>query len=81
MISDIHKLVRHPLYLGTFTFIWGLWLLFPTLSLLIANFIITVYTLIGIRFEEKKLVELFGENYTRYQQSVPKILPFKRVNP
>jgi methanethiol S-methyltransferase len=75
-ISGIHKYVRHPLYLGTFMFIWGLFLLLPYLSLLIANTIITVYTLIGIELEEQKLITEFGESYRRYRETVPKLIPF-----
>jgi len=75
MITGIHKYVRHPLYTGTFIFIWGLWILIPSASLMISNIIITVYTIIGIRFEEKKLVGEFGEAYKNYQQEVPMIIP------
>jgi methanethiol S-methyltransferase len=75
MITGIHKYVRHPLYSGTFVFIWGLWLLIPSAALGISNFIITVYTLIGIRFEEKKLELEFGEAYRTYQKEVPMIIP------
>lgn len=81
MITGIHQYVRHPLYLGTFIFIWGLWIVFPYLSLLIANVIITIYTLIGINLEEKKLEELFGESYKKYKQRVPRLLPFRKVTP
>jgi methanethiol S-methyltransferase len=78
-IDGIHKHVRHPLYLGTFLFIWGLFILFPLLSQMIANVIITVYTLIGIIFEEQKLQKEFGRAYFDYQKQVPKIIPsFKR---
>jgi methanethiol S-methyltransferase len=73
--KNIHKHVRHPLYMGTFLFIWGLLPVFPVLSLLITNFIITVYTLIGIQFEEKKLVSEFGDSYKVYKKTVPKIIP------
>lgn len=78
-VSGVHKYVRHPLYLGTFAFIWGLFLLLPLLSLLISNVIITVYTLIGIQLEERKLVKEFGENYKMYRHRVPMLLPsFRR---
>ena len=79
MINGIHRYMRHPLYLGTFLFIWGLFLIQPYLSLLIANTIITVYTLIGIGFEENKLVEEFGEQYTQYKKNVPKLFPFIKI--
>src|SRR4051812_31795092 len=49
MVTGIHKKVRHPLYAGTFVFIWGLLIVLPTFSLLITDIIITTYTLIGIR--------------------------------
>jgi methanethiol S-methyltransferase len=75
VLKNIHKRVRHPLYMGTFLFIWGLLPVFPVLSLLLTNGIITIYTLVGIQLEEKKLVSEFGESYTTYQQTVPKIIP------
>jgi methanethiol S-methyltransferase len=75
IISGIHRHVRHPLYLGTFLFIWGLAVLAPYLSLIIANTIITIYTVIAIRFEEEKLVAEFGDAYRDYQKTVPKLIP------
>ena len=75
IISGIHRYVRHPLYLGTFGFIWGLFVLFPYLSLLIADVIITVYTLLAIKWEEEKLVFEFGDQYKAYQKKVPKLIP------
>jgi methanethiol S-methyltransferase len=81
MVTGIHRYVRHPLYLGTFIFIWGLWVVIPYLSLLISNIVITTYTLIGINLEEKKLEQLFGDSYRTYKQKVPRLLPFRKVIP
>lgn len=78
MISGIHQFVRHPLYAGTFMAIWGLFIVLPLLSLLIANVIITGYTLIGIELEEKKLHAEFGQEYQHYKQKVPKLFPLLR---
>ncbi len=75
MIAGIHRYTRHPLYLGTFLAIWGAWFIFPTLSLFISNIVITLYTLYAIQLEETKLVAEFGDQYRKYQQSVPKLLP------
>ena len=75
MITGIHKYVRHPLYAGTFVFIWGLLVFFPYFSLLVADIVITVYTLIGLRFEEQKLVREFGNDYEEYKKKVPLIMP------
>ena len=74
-IKGVHKYVRHPLYLGTFVFIWGLLLLMPLASLLISNTIITIYTLIGIGLEERKLLTEFGESYSKYRKTVPMLIP------
>lgn len=79
-ITGVHKYIRHPLYFGTFAFIWGLFLLLPYLSLFIANVIITLYTLIGIELEEQKLMAEFGEQYVQYRRKVPKLIPFTRPN-
>lgn len=73
--AGIHYYVRHPLYLGTFLLIWGLWMIFPFLSLLIMNTIITLYTLLAIQFEEQKLEIEFGENYINYKKKTPMIIP------
>ena len=75
LISGVHRYMRHPLYTGTFLFIWGLFICIPYFSLLISNVIITVYTLIGINFEEEKLGREFGNSYEEYKKKVPKIIP------
>lgn len=80
-VDGVHRRVRHPLYLGTFIFIWGLFFIIPHLSLLLSNGIIHLYTLIGIRFEEKKLIETFGDQYRCYQREVPKLIPWMKHKP
>ena len=74
--TGMHKFVRHPLYISTFVFLVGLFLLMPHLSNLIAVIIIILYTIIGIRFEEVKLVKEFGEQYVEYKRRVPMVIPF-----
>jgi len=73
--KGLHKYVRHPLYLGTLLFIWGLFIIFPYLNNLIACLIITIYTVIGIELEEKKLREEFGDVYREYSKKVPRLIP------
>lgn len=73
--GGLHRYVRHPLYFGTLLFIWSLFLLFPYLNNLLACIVITLYTVFGARLEEKKLVAQFGEQYRRYKQHVPMIIP------
>ena len=74
-IDGIHKYVRHPLYTGTLLFTWGLFLIFPFLNNLIAVIIITLYVLVGIKFEEKKLLLEFGNSYKNYSAKVPMLIP------
>lgn len=74
-LEGIHKYVRHPLYLGTLLFIWGMFFIFPMLNNVIAFVIITVYVLIAIRFEEKKLLAEFGDLYADYITRVPALAP------
>ena len=73
--NGLHGYVRHPLYMGTFIFLWSLFLLFPLLSLGISNIIVTVYTIIGVRLEERKLVRVFGADYINYRKKVPMFIP------
>lgn len=73
--KGLHKHVRHPLYFGTLLFVWGLLLLFPLLSNLIAAVALTIYVLIGINLEEQKLLREYGEEYKQYSGRVPKLIP------
>jgi len=74
-VSGLHRFVRHPLYLGTFVFIWGWFIFYPTASFFICSSIITTYTLIALKYEEQKLIEEFGNDYIRYKKEVPAIIP------
>ena len=74
--QGLHKLVRHPLYLGTLMLVWGIFFYFPTVNNLIACAVMSVYVMIGIRLEEVKLVAEFGEEYINYRKKVPMLIPF-----
>ena len=74
-VEGIHRFVRHPLYSGTILFVWGLFFIFPMLNNLIAVILLTLYVLIGIRFEEKKLLNEFGKKYEEYILNVPMLIP------
>lgn len=68
-----YRLVRHPIYLGFFIALWAT----PEMSVghLVLAASMTVYILIGIRYEEQDLVAHFGEDYADYQKKVGPLLP------
>ena len=70
--------VRHPLYLGVLLMLWGG---STTLFALATAVCGTVYILVGIRFEEDKLLRLYGDSYTAYRKHVPKLLPWPGGHP
>jgi len=62
--------------LGTFLVVWALVLLFSNVSLVLIATITTAYIFIGATLEERKLVDIFGAAYQKYQQDVPMLFPF-----
>jgi len=76
-MNGLHKFTRHPLYLGTLLFSWGVFLIWSYPQHLIANAVLTVYVLMAIRWEEKKLVREFGNEYREYASKVPRLFPWK----
>ena len=76
VLTGFYRFVRHPLYLFSIIAFW----LFPFMTDLVLAFILagSLYFLIGIIPEERKLVETFGEEYKQYRQDVPALIPFSK---
>jgi methanethiol S-methyltransferase len=70
-----YKFVRHPIYFFTIIFL----VCRPVMDLfyLTQLVLIIVYFYIGSIYEEKKLAEVFGDEYIKYQEKVPRIFPIK----
>ena len=69
------KYMRHPIYFGILIFVWGMFVSDASTRSLTSAVAVTIYLFIGIYFEEKKLIEVFGEKYKKYQQDVPMLIP------
>jgi methanethiol S-methyltransferase len=73
--EGLSEFVRHPLYVGILLFIWGSFGFFSTELYLTTALFLSIYIRIGIYFEEKKLVGVFGRKYEEYQKNVPMLIP------
>lgn len=70
--------VRHPLYFGAHLLLWGG--VSDPFTLATAVWA-SLYFWIGGRYEERRLVDLYGEAYRDYQKTVPFQLPWPRKSP
>lgn len=78
-IEGPYKYCRHPVYFFSIAFL----AFRPEMSFtyLVMLFCITAYFYIGSIYEERKLVERFGNDYKNYQNIVPQIFPYKFIYP
>lgn len=72
--SGLYRWVRHPLYTAGLVFIWLTPLM--TVNLLVLNLGLTIYLVVGALYEERKLVREYGNQYLRYQEQVPMLVPY-----
>lgn len=68
-----YRFVRHPIYSFSLILIW----LMPvvTWNILALMFGLTLYTFIGVLFEERKLSAEFGTAYEAYRRNTPMVFP------
>jgi methanethiol S-methyltransferase len=71
--GGLYRVVRHPLYTFSLLVLW----LAPGVSLnsFIMYLSFTIYILIGIYFEERKLLREFGQEYASYRTVTPMLIP------
>jgi protein-S-isoprenylcysteine O-methyltransferase Ste14 len=73
--DGIYGRVRHPRYLGIMVSVLGTSLITNYLVM----YLVAAFTVVGIYgvvlLEERELLERFGDEYRRYQASVPRFMP------
>lgn len=72
----LYRYVRHPLYAGLLLSLWAVPVMTAGRLLFALGF--SAYILIGIAFEERDLLQQFGERYRTYREQVGMLLPRAR---
>jgi protein-S-isoprenylcysteine O-methyltransferase Ste14 len=69
----LYRIVRHPMMVGILIGFFAT----PDMSAsrLVIAAAFGLYVLVGVRIEERDLVATLGDDYRRYQQRVPRLLP------
>jgi protein-S-isoprenylcysteine O-methyltransferase Ste14 len=72
-----YRIVRHPLYVGWLMAFWGT----PMMSVAHLMFAMgmTIYILVAIQYEERDLMDYYGEKYRKYREQVPMLIPMMRA--
>jgi protein-S-isoprenylcysteine O-methyltransferase Ste14 len=72
-VPFLYKMVRHPLYSGFLIAFWAT----PTMTAghMLFSIGMSIYILIAIRYEERDLVSVFGEDYETYRADVGMLTP------
>ena len=72
-VKGLYAHCRHPLYLLLFIALWaGPLMTYTRLEFVILS---SLYLIIGVFFEEKKLLHEFGNTYKLYKENVPMWIP------
>lgn len=74
-IRGLYRLVRHPIMTGIIIAFWAT----PhmTVGHLLFAAVSTVYILVALQFEERDLINSFGETYINYRKQVTMLIPLK----
>jgi protein-S-isoprenylcysteine O-methyltransferase Ste14 len=73
--DGILKYIRHPIYAGSILVIVAFFLFIPNAPTLVSCLCMLMYIPVGLLFEEKKLIALYGDEYIEYRKNVPALFP------
>jgi protein-S-isoprenylcysteine O-methyltransferase Ste14 len=73
---DVYKYVRHPSYTGSILYFLGLTLLLNSILGFIVMLLLVILILIRIPFEERMLINAFGQHYIEYVKRTKKLIPY-----
>lgn len=76
-VPPLYRHVRHPMMSGFLLAFWMTPLMSTDRLVLAAG--VTVYVLIGLRFEERALHRRYGQRYADYAARTPALLPLPRL--
>jgi protein-S-isoprenylcysteine O-methyltransferase Ste14 len=71
-----YAITRHPIYTGMLLMFLGTTLLTGSPVALVGSIVFVAYVAVKIRTEEELLLETFGDEYRRFQHTVPAVIPF-----
>jgi protein-S-isoprenylcysteine O-methyltransferase Ste14 len=72
--DGILAVIRHPWYAAVFLVLWSGAMTWADLVLAVG---LSIYTVIGTRLEERRMLAEFGDAYARYREEVPAYVPWK----
>jgi len=74
-----YRFTRHPIYTGILGMVLGSALVTGLGGVLVALLVLALVFLVRIQREERLLLQTFGEQYSRYQRDVPRLVPFLHI--
>jgi len=74
--TGVFGMTRHPWYLGSLLFSWSVLPVYHQKTFAVAC-ILSVYLVVGTLLEERKILKLYGESYSKYQKQVSMLIPWK----